>query len=113
MELRVGGLDIAVQSTALASLGDAYFYLERYPFMCSGTFSYSRCLLSLKTRYTTEQISARVLATVALGNLIANLPRMSNEAPPTPDQIKDIVINDLNQLAMRLARRSWKQNEMG
>ena len=72
-----GGLEVSTSSTALAELTDAFLYLRSYPFECA------------------EQISSRVLSTVALEPVLRAF-----EAPdmPTPSQLKLSLAEDVKKL---------------
>lgn len=72
-----GGLEVSTSSTALAELTDAFLYLRSYPFECA------------------EQISSRVLSTVALEPVLRAF-----EAPdlPTPSQLKLSLGEDIKKL---------------
>ncbi len=75
-----GGLEISTSSTALSSLSDAVIYLSEYPFDC------------------TEQLSSRLLAIVALKDVLAAL-----EAPglPSEEALERKIVADLSTLASR------------
>jgi len=61
-------------------------------------------LFVLNNSFKSEQISSKVLATVALHSVLAHLPQQGKEPRPTEAQIKDFVTKDLGQLAMRQQR---------
>ncbi len=74
----VGGLEIEVSSTQLASLTDAYWYLYAYPYECA------------------EQRSGRMLATTALSDI---LDAFATPGRPTRDDIQKQHGLDLEILA--------------
>lgn len=78
---QVGGLSVTTASTAVAALTDAYLYLHAYPFECS------------------EQVASRLLATVALRDVLAAF-----DVPDLPDAraIDERVRADLSLLETRL-----------
>lgn len=75
-----GGLEITTSSTALAALTDALLYLTAYPYDC------------------TEQIASRVLAVVALNDV---LDAFDAEGLPAPQALRTSVLADLERLAER------------
>ncbi|MBT9586305.1 hypothetical protein IV102_23385 [bacterium] len=72
-----GGLEVSTSSTALAELTDAFLYLRQYPYECS------------------EQVSSRVLSTVALAPVLRAF-----EAPgmPTEAELKSSLTADVKKL---------------
>ncbi|MBN9418658.1 MAG: hypothetical protein J0I12_24620 [Candidatus Eremiobacteraeota bacterium] len=72
-----GGLEVSTSSTALAELTDAFLYLRTYPFECA------------------EQVSSRVLSTVALAPVLRafNAPGM-----PTESELKTSLAGDIKKL---------------
>lgn len=75
-----GGLSVTTTSTALQSLTDAFLYLHEYPFEC------------------TEQLASRVIATVALRDL---LQAFDVADMATPEAISERVLGDLQLLESR------------
>lgn len=75
-----GGLEVTTSSTALQSLTDALLYLVSYPFEC------------------TEQISSRILAVVALKNVLFALKA---EGLPEPEEVLAAVEKDVARLRAR------------
>lgn len=73
----VGGLEVTTSSTALSELSDAFLYLWSYPYECA------------------EQISSRVLATVALHDALA---AFHAAGLPDPRTIRDSVQQDVRRL---------------
>ncbi len=72
-----GGLEVTLSSTALQALTDAFLYLVRYPFDSS------------------EQIASRILAVVALRDVLA---AFNAEGLPAPDEIEKTLERDLQTL---------------
>jgi hypothetical protein len=74
----IGGLEISTSASALASLADAALYLVRYPHECN------------------EQVSSRLLALVALRNVLDDL-----RAPGLPSRsaLRRFVTEDIEHLA--------------
>ncbi len=72
-----GGLEVSTSSTALAELTDAFLYLRTYPFECA------------------EQVSSRVLSTVALAPVLRAF-----EAPGMPSEagLKASLAGDIKKL---------------
>jgi uncharacterized protein YfaS (alpha-2-macroglobulin family) len=72
-----GGLEVSTSSTALAELTDAFLYLRSYPYECA------------------EQVSSRVLSTVALSPVLRAF-----EAPgmPTESELKASLASDIKKL---------------
>ena len=77
---QVGNLTVTTSSTALQSLTDAYIYLCDYPFGCS------------------EQISAKILGTLALHDSLAAFGKLDKEAETT---YKTMIDNAIKILADR------------
>lgn len=75
-----GGLSVSTSSTALASLTDAYLYLHQYPFEC------------------TEQLASRIMATVALRDVLTafEVPELAS-----PEAIRTQLQRDLELLQTR------------
>ncbi|HEY9776949.1 MAG TPA: alpha-2-macroglobulin family protein [Planktothrix sp.] len=90
----IGGLSVTTSSTAMQSLSDALFYLRHYPYECS------------------EQISARVLATLALRDVLSQFGIMS-EADKF--LVNDQVKKDIQMLRSRERRQGgfglWSATE--
>jgi uncharacterized protein YfaS (alpha-2-macroglobulin family) len=63
-----GGLELSTSSTALAELTDAYIYLEQYPFGCA------------------EQIASRLMASLALQDVLRAFGAAGLPSPETMDQ---------------------------
>ena len=72
-----GGLEVSTSSTALAELTDAFLYLRTYPYECA------------------EQVSSRVLSTVALAPVLRAF-----EAPGMPSEavLKESLAADIKKL---------------
>ncbi len=91
---QIGGLELSTSSTALQSLTDAYIYLHNYSFACS------------------EQLSSRILATVALQNVLAAFNKMTATEIAA---VKSRTQEELNELGKRQNYDGsfglWKQNE--
>jgi len=82
---QVGGLEVSTTSTAMQNLLDSYLYLENYGFACS------------------EQLSSRILSTVALQNVLSSFSKVS---PEHLAKSRQATAEDINQLVNR-------QNEDG
>jgi hypothetical protein len=74
---RFGGLELTTSSTALQALTDAFLYLVTYPFEC------------------TEQIASRLLAVVALRDV---LTAFAAEGLPPPEELVSSVARDVARL---------------
>lgn len=89
-----GGLEVSTSSTALSELTDAILYLRKYPFECS------------------EQISSRVLSTVALEPV---LRAFQSKDLPGPEQLKLSLKADIDKLERQQNRDGgwdyWKRDE--
>ena len=72
-----GGIELTLSSTALQALTDAFLYLVRYPFDSS------------------EQIASRILAVVALRDMLA---AFNADGLPAPDEIEKTLERDLRTL---------------
>jgi uncharacterized protein YfaS (alpha-2-macroglobulin family) len=76
----LGGLEISATSTALGELTEAYLYLRAYPYEC------------------TEQVASRLLATVAMHDV---LPALHPAGMPSAEAVRAAVARDLAILAER------------
>ncbi|MCD6424878.1 MAG: hypothetical protein J7L35_05190 [Anaerolineales bacterium] len=74
-----GGLEINTSSTALQALTDAVMYLYSYPYECS------------------EQMASRVLGIAALRDVLS---AFEAEGMPTPQEMEDRVVRDLERLGI-------------
>lgn len=88
-----GGLEVSTSSTALSELTDAFLYLRNYPHEC------------------TEQLSSRVLSTVALEPVLRAF--QTNELP-SPQALKQSVQADLKKLqSLQNSDGGWDYWERG
>ncbi|MEM7160650.1 MAG: alpha-2-macroglobulin family protein [Myxococcota bacterium] len=78
-----GGLEVTTSSTALQALTDAVLYLVTYPFECS------------------EQTASRVLAIVALNDVLA---AFEAEGLPSPSELSATVKRDIERLSRMQSR---------
>lgn len=82
-----GGLELTTSSTAVSELTDAFLYLESYPFEGS------------------EQIASRLIATLALKDVLASF---GAEGLPSPAEVDAAIRRDIDKLvAMQSSDGGW------
>ncbi len=87
-----GALQVSTSSTAMQSLTDAFLYLHNYPFEC------------------TEQIASRMLATLALQDMLQafNVPNMPSKEAIDKSMVRDLGILLERQVEYEGSFALWK-----